>query len=216
MCLKGTIYLLWAPTTSCASNLYLEIHNILKFHCAVRMRTQPSRASSLRTDSSLHCYRDVLYQVSSERRSQRRNKGGHLPPSTALWGRQIEVGMLWTNYEMSNIRGCYYSPVATGGFDGLISPNKDPSTPNWNMKHYKLVEFLSKLNVKPPLHERKAPPHKGKAPLLTTFWRRFCVNNYYLQYVECHYEISSRSPRFAKRAIMNLSDVSRWSFCLQQ
>jgi len=36
------------------------------------------------------------------------------------------------------------------------------------MKHYKLVEFLSKLNVKPPFHERKAP-------LLTTFWRRFCV-----------------------------------------
>jgi len=25
------------------------------------------------------------------------------------------------------------------------------------MKHYKLVEFLSNLNVKPPLHERKAP-----------------------------------------------------------
>jgi len=34
------------------------------------------------------------------------------------------------------------------------------------MKHYKLVEFLSNLNVKPPLHKRKDP-------LLTTFWRRF-------------------------------------------
>jgi len=34
------------------------------------------------------------------------------------------------------------------------------------MKHYKLVEFLSNLNVKPP-------PHKGKAPLLTSFWRWF-------------------------------------------
>jgi len=32
------------------------------------------------------------------------------------------------------------------------------------MKRYKLVEFLSNLNVKPPLHERKAPPHKRKAP----------------------------------------------------
>jgi len=40
------------------------------------------------------------------------------------------------------------------------------------MKHYELVEFLSNLNVKPPLHERKALPHKRKAPLLTTFWRR--------------------------------------------
>jgi len=40
------------------------------------------------------------------------------------------------------------------------------------MKHYKLVEFFSNLNVKPPLNERKAPPHKRKAPLLTTVWRR--------------------------------------------
>jgi len=35
------------------------------------------------------------------------------------------------------------------------------------MKHYKLVQCLSNFNVKPPLHERKAPP-------LTTFWR-FCL-----------------------------------------
>jgi len=41
------------------------------------------------------------------------------------------------------------------------------------MKHYKLVEFSSILYVKPPLHERKATPHKCKAPVLTTFWRRF-------------------------------------------
>jgi len=34
------------------------------------------------------------------------------------------------------------------------------------MKHDKLVKFSSNLNVKPPLHKRKAP-------LLTTFWRRF-------------------------------------------
>jgi len=32
------------------------------------------------------------------------------------------------------------------------------------MKHCKLVENLSNLNGKPPLHERKAPPHKYKAP----------------------------------------------------
>jgi len=42
------------------------------------------------------------------------------------------------------------------------------------------------------------------------------ASNYNLQNVECHCQISSRSPRFAKRAIMNLSDVSRRSFCLQQ
>jgi len=35
------------------------------------------------------------------------------------------------------------------------------------------MEFLSNLNVKPPLHKHQAPPHKSKAPLLTTFWRGF-------------------------------------------
>jgi len=44
------------------------------------------------------------------------------------------------------------------------------------------------------------------------------ANNYDLQNVECQqllpsYEISSRSPRFTKRAVTNLSDVLRRSFC---
>jgi len=34
------------------------------------------------------------------------DKGGDLPPGTALWGRQIEVGMIRTNYGMSNVCGC--------------------------------------------------------------------------------------------------------------
>jgi len=33
-------------------------------------------------------------------------KGGHLPPGAALWGRQIDVGMLRTNNEISNVSGC--------------------------------------------------------------------------------------------------------------
>jgi len=36
------------------------------------------------------------------------------------------------------------------------------------MKHYKLVEFLSNLNVKPPLHERKSPRTNVK-PLIDDF-----------------------------------------------
>jgi len=64
----------------------------------------------------------------------REGKGGSLPPGAPLWGRQTEVGMLRTNYEMSAD-----------------------------------------------------------------------ANNYNLQNVECHCEISSRSPRFAKRAILNCS-----------
>jgi len=35
------------------------------------------------------------------------------------------------------------------------------------MKHYMLVEFLLNLNVKPPLHERKAPSRNVKPP----YWR---------------------------------------------
>jgi len=35
------------------------------------------------------------------------------------------------------------------------------------MKHYALVEFLPSLNVKPPLHERKAPRINVKHP----YWR---------------------------------------------
>jgi len=31
------------------------------------------------------------------------------------------------------------------------------------MKHYKLVDFLSNLNVKPPLHERRDPDGSGQA-----------------------------------------------------
>jgi len=67
-------------------------------------------------------------------------------------------------------------PSPRGGFGGLIPPkqsSKRPQIETWNTKW--LVECLSNLNVKPPLHERKASPHKHKAPLLTTFWRRFCI-----------------------------------------
>jgi len=34
------------------------------------------------------------------------------------------------------------------------------------MKHYKSVEYLSNLNVKPPLHKYKAPRTNGKP-----YWR---------------------------------------------
>jgi len=55
-----------------------------------------------------------------------------------------------------------------GALVGLAPTNKAPSPSNWNMKHYKLVEFLSNLNVKPPLHECKALPRTNvKSP----YWR---------------------------------------------
>jgi len=42
------------------------------------------------------------------------------------------------------------------------------------MKHYKLVDFLSNLNVKPPPCTNVKTPGTNIKPLLTTFWRRFC------------------------------------------
>ena len=57
------------------------------------------------------------------------------------------------------------SPVATEGFWWPYTPQtKLQAPPNGNMKHYKLVACLLSLNVKPPLHEHKAPPYKPKAP----------------------------------------------------
>jgi len=47
---------------------------------------------------------------------------------------------------------------------GLAPQNEAPS-PILKYETLQVVEFLPNLNVKPPLHERKAP-------LLTTFWQR--------------------------------------------
>ena len=50
------------------------------------------------------------------------------------------------------------SPVATGRWLVCLAPQtKLQAPPNWNIKHYKSVEFLSNLNVKPHLHKRKTP-----------------------------------------------------------
>ena len=61
-------------------------------------------------------------------------------------------------------------PSPRGALVGLAPQTKLQPPKNWNMKHYKLAEFLSSLNVKPLLNERNPPRHKRKAPLLTTFW----------------------------------------------
>ena len=49
------------------------------------------------------------------------------------------------------------SPIATeGALVGLIPPNKAPSHPEWNLKHYKSVEFCWILECQTPLHKREA------------------------------------------------------------
>jgi len=55
-----------------------------------------------------------------------------------------------------------------GGFSGLsLSQTKLQASPNWNMKHYKSVEFVTFYNVKPPLHKRKTPIEN----FLATVWK---------------------------------------------
>jgi len=62
------------------------------------------------------------------------------------------------------IAGTTPVPSPLESFGGLIPPNKAPSPLNWNMKHYKLVEFLSNLNVKPPGTNVKPPRTNVKPP----------------------------------------------------
>jgi len=52
---------------------------------------------------------------------------------------------------------------------GLVPKQYSKTPPNWNMRHYKSVEFFQ-------FSECQALLHKRKVPLLKTFWRRFwCV-----------------------------------------
>jgi len=67
-------------------------------------------------------------------------------------------------------------PSLQGSFGGLSPPNKAPSPPNWNMKRYKPVEFLSIFRMSSHPAQTQTLPQKRKAPLLKSFWRRFCLN----------------------------------------
>jgi len=55
----------------------------------------------------------------------------------------------------------------------LRPPKLSSKLPNWNMKHYKSVEFFQ-IWTSSPLQKRKVSLNKRKADLLTTCWRRFC------------------------------------------
>jgi len=48
-------------------------------------------------------------------------------------------------------------PSPRGGFGGLSLPKQSSKPSNWNTKHYKFVECLSNLNVKPPRTNLKPP-----------------------------------------------------------
>ena len=59
-------------------------------------------------------------------------------------------------------------PSPRRGFGGLSTPKQcSKPPPNWNMKHYKLVKFLSNLNVKPRCTNVKSLRTNEKPP----YWR---------------------------------------------
>ena len=64
-----------------------------------------------------------------------------------------------------------------GTFGGLAPPDKAPSLPNWNMKHYNQLSFCQIFDVKPSRTNPK-PPRRNANPL---YWKlsgdgsvRFC------------------------------------------
>ena len=59
------------------------------------------------------------------------------------------------------------SPVAKGGYWGLNPPNKAPSPPNWNVKHYKSVSSVNFQSVESPCKNPKPPRKNAKRP----YWK---------------------------------------------
>ena len=85
-------------------------------------------------------------------------------------------------------KNIHVSPVLSpwGILVGLAPQTKLQATPNWNMKHYKSVEFFSIFRLSSPLQNCKAPcrnakpPRRNVKPSLKTSWRRFCMSPHWL------------------------------------
>jgi len=74
-------------------------------------------------------------------------------------GSKTHSSLRQSNSQLRNEAALMQSRRHGAGFGGLIHPpNKAPSPPNWNVKHYISVEFL-------PILEFQAPPQKRKADL---------------------------------------------------
>ena len=69
--------------------------------------------------------------------------------------------------KLASCPGDHPVPSPRGGFCGLSPPDKAPSPPNWNMKHYESMEFLSIFSVKPPATNAKPPRRNAKSP----YWK---------------------------------------------
>ena len=72
--------------------------------------------------------------------------------------------------------------------------------PYWNMKQYKSVEFCQFLQCQAPLYKRKAP-------LLKTFWRRFCAD---IEHSMCVKVKNAAKPYNEKAAKGNENSASEY------
>jgi len=79
-------------------------------------------------------------------------------------------GSSWVglNFDIkSSFRSLHAVLSPRGSFGGLAPPDKAPSPPNWNMKHYNQLSFCQLFNVKPPRTNPKTPSRTTKPP----YWK---------------------------------------------
>ena len=84
---------------------------------------------------------------------------GSLVPTLSLSAYYLLLSISITNFMSNPKRVLIIELLRTqshrsGGFGALIPPNKAPSPPNWNMKYYKSVEFLSSFKMSRPAAQK--------------------------------------------------------------
>jgi len=132
----------------------------------------------------------------------------------ASWVKHKSASRAWPGFQ--RIKTGVSQSRHHGGFSGLSPPNKVPSPPNWNVKHYRW-NFGKFYNVKSPPHKHKALPQNCKALLLKTFWRRFW-SELFLE-TACTYRFSKRSsllPRSVSKHVEFTESRERnmWNKCV--
>jgi len=85
--------------------------------------------------------------------------------------------LLW--YHIGEWKGCWSSPVATGGSGGISPQTNLRFHANVNMKYNKSMHLCQFFSVNSP-----AP---NQNPLFKTSWRRFCFGNILTSEMKCEF-----------------------------
>jgi len=78
---------------------------------------------------------------------------------------------------------CKLVPSPRGDFGSWPPQTKLQAPPNWNMTHYKPVEFLSVFRMSSPPEQTHSLPTETQSPLLKTFWRRFWCKHCNIKFI---------------------------------